>query len=316
MIVIILFIAILLLTFFNGANDNFKGVATVWGSNTLNYKQALTLATITTFAGSICSYFFAAALVKNFSGKGLVPDKIISSINFVLSVALAAAFTVLLATKYGFPISTTHGLVGALVGAGLVASGNSVNFENLGKTFFLPLVLSPVIAIASSLLVYTFTKAIKTNNLYLVNAAHCISAGVVSFARGLNDTPKLVALLLICNFFSLPINFILLAVVMAIGGILNAKKVAKTMSKKITTLNHTQGFTANIVTGILVIIASIFGLPVSTTHVSVGSIYGIGLVSKTNNNSEVVKIVLSWILTLPIAGLLSAIIYFIIQKLN
>ncbi|MBC7651836.1 MAG: inorganic phosphate transporter [Deinococcales bacterium] len=316
MIVVILFIAILLLTYFNGANDNFKGVATVWGSNTLNYKQALMLATITTFAGSICSYFFAAALVKNFSGKGLVPDKIVSSINFVLSVALAAAFTVLLATKLGFPISTTHGLVGALVGAGLVASGNSVNFENLGKTFFLPLVLSPVIAVATSLLVYTFTKAIKTNNLSLVNAAHCISAGVVSFARGLNDTPKLVALLLICNFFSLPINFILLAVVMAVGGIINAKKVANTMSKKITTLNHTQGFTANIVTGILVIIASIFGLPVSTTHVSVGSIYGIGLISKTNNNNEVIKILLSWILTLPIAGLLSATIYFIIQKLN
>ena len=99
MIVVILFLAILLLTYSNGANDNFKGVATVWGSNTLNYKQALTLATITTFAGSVCSYFFAAALVKNFSGKGLVPDEIISSTNFVLSVALAAALTVLLATK-------------------------------------------------------------------------------------------------------------------------------------------------------------------------------------------------------------------------
>ena len=101
---------------------------------------------------------------------------------------------------------------------------------------------------------------------------------------------------------------------MAIGGIINAKKVANTMSKKITTLSHVQGFTANIVTGALVIAASIFGLPVSTTHVSVGSIYGIGLLSKTANNKEVFKIVLSWVLTLPIAGLLSAIIYFILQK--
>ena len=101
---------------------------------------------------------------------------------------------------------------------------------------------------------------------------------------------------------------------MAIGGIINAKKVANTMSKKITTLSQVQGFTANIVTGALVIAASIFGLPVSTTHVSVGSIYGIGLMSKTANNKEVFKIVLSWVLTLPIAGLLSAIIYFILQK--
>lgn len=103
---------------------------------------------------------------------------------------------------------------------------------------------------------------------------------------------------------------------MAIGCIINAKKVANTMSKKITTLNHPQGFTANIVTGMLVITASIFGLPVSTTHVSVGSIYGIGLMNKNANNKEILKIVLSWVLTLPIAGLLSAIIYFIIQKIN
>ena len=316
MMIAILFIAILLLTYSNGANDNFKGVATVWGSNTLNYKQALTLATVTTFAGSVCSYFFADALVKNFSGKGLVPDEIIGSIHFILAVALAAGITVLLATKLGFPISTTHGLVGALVGAGLVAAGNNVNMEKLGKTFFLPLVLSPAIAVAASMLLYFFTQKAKANNSSTLNMAHCTSAGMVSFARGLNDTPKLVALLLMCKYFSLSINFILLAIVMAIGGIINAKKVADTMSKKITILSHVQGFTANIVTGVLVIAASLFGLPVSTTHVSVGSIYGIGLLSRTANNKEVFKIVLSWVLTLPIAGLLSASIYFIIQKLN
>ena len=66
---IILFISVILLAYSNGANDNFKGVATLWGSGTLTYKQALILATITTFAGSVCSYFFADALVKNFPAK-------------------------------------------------------------------------------------------------------------------------------------------------------------------------------------------------------------------------------------------------------
>jgi inorganic phosphate transporter, PiT family len=203
-----------------------------------------------------------------------------------------------------------------LVGAGIIASHNNVNFEKLGKTFFLPLILSPVVAVASSLLVSRVTKKNSTNTSPLINNFHCISAGIVSFARGLNDTPKLVALLLICNFFSLPLNFLILAAVMAIGGIINAKKVANTMSKKITTLSHLQGFTANIVTGILVIIASLFGLPVSTTHVSVGSIYGIGLSSKTSNNKEVLKILLSWVLTLPIASALGIILYLIIQKIH
>jgi inorganic phosphate transporter, PiT family len=315
---IFLFFAVLLLTYSNGANDNFKGVATLWGSGTLQYKPALILATVTTFAGSICSYFFAAELIKNFSGKGLVPDDIIKSVDFVLAVALAAGTTVLLATKLGFPISTTHGLVGALVGAGLVAVGSAVNFSKLGKTFFLPLVLGPILSLLLAVVLYwlfknKISKALKSKT---VNFLHYLSAGAVGFARGLNDTPKLISLLLICNLFSTEINVLLLAVAMALGGILNAKRIAETMSKKITTMNDEQGFTANIITSFLVIAASKFGLPVSTTHVSVGSIYGIGLINKTANKKKISKIALSWLLTLPIAGALSALLYFIIHSIN
>ena len=368
---IILFIAVLLLTYSNGANDNFKGVATLWGSGTLNYKMALILATVATFAGSMCSYFFAETLIKNFSGKGLVPDNIIQSVDFVLAVALAAGTTVLLATKLGFPISTTHGLVGALVGAGLVTVGTAVNFSKLGKTFFLPLLLGPIAAVILSTIFYwLFHKSRKaagiseescicigekwipvaslanTSNNFtalpvlqttvssqencamqyqgrflglnfqpLLNNLHYASAAIVSFARGLNDTPKLVSLLLITHLFGIPVYISILAVAMAVGGLLNAKKVAATMSKKISKFNHGQGFTANLITGALVIAASKFGLPVSTTHVSVGSIYGIGLVNKTANNKEISKIGLSWLLTLPIAATLSAIFYFIFHQL-
>ena len=369
MVLIFLFIAVLLLTYSNGANDNFKGTATLWGSGTLSYRQALILATIFTFAGSVCSYFFAETLIKNFSGKGLVPETLIHSSNFVLAVALGAGITVLLATKLGFPISTTHGMVGALVGAGLVGAGSAVNFSTLEKTFFIPLIISPIIAVILSSLVYLlFTKTRRAagitvescicvgkkwvpvamanptssnftglpiiqaeinstanclnqyqgrflgiNFQSLVNNLHYLSAGAVSFARGLNDTPKLVSLLLICHFFSLPVNIIILAVVMAMGGWLNAKKVADTMSRKISSLNHGQGFSANLITSLLVISASKFGLPVSTTHVSVGSIYGIGIVNKTANKKEISKIVLSWILTLPIAAMASAGIFFLLK---
>jgi PiT family inorganic phosphate transporter len=119
---------------------------------------------------------------------------------------------------------------------------------------------------------------------------------------------------LITNLFSIPVYISILAVAMAIGGLLHAKKVAATMSKKISRFNHGQGFTANLVTGLLVIIASKFGLPVSTTHVSVGSIYGIGVVNKTANNKEISKIILTWVLTLPIAAILSALFYFVLHS--
>ncbi|MBI5857554.1 MAG: inorganic phosphate transporter [Sphingobacteriales bacterium] len=370
-ILIFLLLAVLMLSYSNGANDNFKGVATLYGSGTMQYKPALILATVATFAGSVCSYFLAEALIKNFSGKGLVPDNIVHSVDFVLAVALAAGTTVLLATKLGFPISTTHSLVGSLVGAGLVAVGANVNFNSLGKTFFLPLLLSPVLAVVIAALLYiifkksrqvagiteescvcvgkrqwvpvtevhsvNFTplqttqitvaatsdcinqyqgKFLGINFQSMLNGLHYISAGIVSFARGLNDTPKLVSLLLISNLFSLPVNIFILAIAMAIGGLLNAKRIAETMSKKITRMNHGQGFTANLVTGFLVIAASRFGLPVSTTHVSVGSIFGIGLINKTASKKEISKIGLSWLLTLPVAAVLSAIFYFIIHLIN
>lgn len=310
----ILLMAVLLVTYSNGGNDNFKGVATLWGSGTLTYRQSLTLATIATFAGSVCSFFFAASLVKSFSGRGLVADDIAGSIRFAFAVALAAGLTVLLATKTGFPISTTHSLVGALVGAGLIASGNQVNFEKLGKAFFLPLILSPVLAIGISMLAWLFFRNRLVNNSRLLTLAHCVTAGIVSFARGLNDTPKLVSLLLVCNLFSLPVNFLLLSITIAIGGWVNAKKVANTMSNKITKLTHAQGFSANLITGILVIIASLCGLPVSTTHVSVGSIYGMGLISGEANSKEIGKIGLSWLLTLPISAILAAVVFLLIRQ--
>lgn len=373
MLLIFLLLAVLLLTYANGANDNFKGTATLWGSGTLRYRPALVLATIATFAGSVCSYFFADTLIQNFSGKGLVPDSIIQSTHYVLAVALGAGITVLLATRFGFPISTTHGLVGALVGTGLIAAGHAVNLGKLGKTFFLPLLFSPVMAVVLSTILYlVLSKARKAagitaqtcvcvgekwiplatvqntqsasftalptlhagintaencitqyqgrflgiNFQALLNNMHYLSAGMVSFARGLNDTPKLVSLLLICHFFKLPVNVVLLALVMAIGGLMNARKVAHTMSKRIAKLHHGQGFTANFITAMLVIGASRLGLPVSTTHVSVGSIYGIGIVNRSADSKEILRIVLSWLLTLPIAALISALLFFLIQLIN
>ncbi len=107
-----------------------------------------------------------------------------------------------------------------------------------------------------------------------------------------------------------------IAIGMAIGGLLNARLVAETMSKKITEINHGQGFSANLVTSFLVIIASKFGIPVSTTHVSVGAIFGIGMISKKRDTKVIRNIVLSWLITLPVAGVFSASVYWIVFQLS
>jgi inorganic phosphate transporter, PiT family len=319
MLYIIIIISILFVAYTNGANDNFKGVATLFGTGTTDYKKAISWATITTAAGSIASIFLAAELVKNFSGKGLVPDDLIATPAFVVAVGLGAALTVFLATKIGMPVSTTHGLVGALTGVGLTAVGSAFNFEKLGKTFFLPLIVSPFLALAISVAVYYIFKRLLENinekSPKTLEILHFISAGIVSFARGLNDTPKIVALLLIVSWLDIKVAMLLVAVFIALGGWFNAAKIAETMSKKITTMSNEQGFSANLVTSLLVTTASYHGLPVSTTHVSVGSLFGIGLLTKTANVKTIRNILLSWVLTLPLAAIISGLVYLILTKI-
>src|SRR4029450_8195452 len=157
----VLVIATLFLAYSNGANDNFKGVATLFGSGTTSYKSAITWATISTFAGSITSLFLAETLLKNFSGRGIVPNELAASPQFVLAVGLGAGLTVILATLTGFPISTTHGLIGALLGAGLMAVGTSVNFGTLGTLFFLPLLVSPLLAVGLGVVSYVVARGIR-----------------------------------------------------------------------------------------------------------------------------------------------------------
>ena len=376
MIFIFLFLATCFLAYSNGANDNFKGVASIFGSGTAGYKVSISWATATTFAGSIASIFLAQALLKKFSGKGLVPDAYVGSEYFLLAVTLGAGLTVILATRLGFPISTTHGLLGAMIGSGWAAVGfGGVNLNALGKSFVLPLILSPLLAVALGATLYVLFHSARYllkipkqwclcigqeqrvvdmpagNSMLamralpapmlavegetitscqeryggavagvdaqtLVDAAHFLSAGVVSFARGLNDTPKIAALLLLVKWLTPVSDIGLVGLAIAVGGLLGARRVAETMSHKITSLNPGQGFTANLSTGILVIAASVYGLPVSTTHVAVGSLFGIGVTTGQANVKTVVGIVLSWIITLPCAALIAGSAYFIIRRLH
>src|SRR3989338_6411120 len=126
-------LAVLFVAYANGANDNFKGVATLFGSGTTTYQMALSWATVTTLSGSIAALFLATRLVKTFTGKGLVPDAVIDNPAFLAAVALGAGLTVLLAARFGIPISTTHGLTGALAGAGFAAVGTQLGLRTLGQ---------------------------------------------------------------------------------------------------------------------------------------------------------------------------------------
>jgi PiT family inorganic phosphate transporter len=168
-----IFIALLLLGFLayaNGANDNSKGVATLFGSGTADYRKALVWATITTALGSLAGLVAAKGLLATFSGKGLVPDSVVGMKSFSLAVGFSAALTVILATRLGFPISTTHSLIGALVGAGMLAS--EVNFHKLFSSFFLPLLASPFLAIAATLILYPSFRWARKAGTFQARTTH------------------------------------------------------------------------------------------------------------------------------------------------
>lgn len=346
----LLIAAALLVAFSNGANDNFKGVATVWGSDTLNYRQALTLATCATVAGSLVSLLLAQTLLQQFSGKGLVPDVVASAPMFLTSVASAGAITVLLATRLGLPVSTTHALIGGLIGAGLGQNAEAVHLDKLTNSFLLPLLLSPLLAAGLGLLVHrllrlrpaepdclclvaptqaltasadcTLLNRFSAPALVLANTAACsnlassvrlsvsrsmdrlhvLSALAICFARAINDTPKLAALLVAAQLLDARVSVLLIAAVMAVGGLVFARRVAETMSRRVARIDPTQGVAANLITAALVLGASQFGLPVSTTHVSVGSIAGVGAAANTLNWATLRNVLLSWLATLPLAA--------------
>jgi PiT family inorganic phosphate transporter len=143
---------------------------------------------------------------------------------------------------------------------------------------------------------------------------------MTSFARGLNDAPKIVALALgvstLQTQMSLITSFLVIALVMGIGSVISGLKVTETLAEKVTPMNPQQGFAANLTTSILVGIAARFGLPVSTTHVSSGAIIGIGLKrgAKTVRWKVVLEMIAAWLITLPVSTLFGFIGFWLLSR--
>ncbi len=354
--VVIALAGVLALAYANGANDNFKGVATLFGSGVSDYRKALNWATLTTLAGSVCAIWLSMGLLATFSGRQIVSAGTLALPGFPLAVCAACAATVLIATRIGAPVSTTHALAGALLGAAFAAPESVINWARAGQSIFLPLGLGPLIAIAGAMLLYpqltrlrsalritrqscicigqewlpqpqgaaalrliaTVGAAPECRQRYsgavlglqaqsLIDGLHYLSAGAVSFARGVNDTPKIVALtLMVAPFVPQQADFVMVGAMIAAGGILGARRVAETMSKKITAMNPGQGLTANLITSGLVLAASPLGLPLSTTHVSCGALFGIGAVTRQARWKTISGIFAAWLVTLPLAAALGA----------
>ncbi len=365
--------AAVVLAFANGSNDNAKGVATLIGSRLMPLNKAILFAAVMTFLGSLAAIVLAGELASRFGGKGIVDAALVTNASFPISVGIGASLTVLLATVIGMPISTTHAMVGSIVGIGI--SSSALNWSAAASKFFIPLMISPLIAVTLAAGAYLVLRTLRrrmgvTRQTCLcvgseyhpvsltadgammvqstgvtlkadqadacqqryagrfagidaqktLDVAHTLSAGALSFGRGLNDTPKIAAVMIAAGVIAGAAGtdglaggmgsagaLVLTGLGITVGGILAVKRVAKTMSYGITEMNDGQAFTANFVTAGLVIFASKLGMPVSTTHVSCGSLFGIGAVNRQAHWGTIGKVLTAWVTTLPVAAVLAGI---------
>jgi inorganic phosphate transporter, PiT family len=144
------------------------------------------------------------------------------------------------------------------------------------------------------------------------DALHWLSGAAISFARGVNDTPKIAGVLLVAWSAHVEIDYALIAIAMALGGVLGAARVAETLSKKITPMATREAVVSGGASSVG--LASTFTLPVSTTHVTSGSIFGIGLLRLRQADwGRVRDIVLSWVATLPMGAILAVVFYWLLS---
>lgn len=351
---LILVILAFALAYANGSNDVSKGIATLVGSGVSDFKSAVAWGSAWTVAGALVAAFASQGLVATFSEKGFLSGPP-NGVAFLTAVSAGTVGWVLLASRTGLPVSTTHAIAGALAGAGVVAQGVSgLRWSFLGERVALPLALSPLVAVAllyaiiplfrrslaqaeryciclerrvfvqaadslarTSAATQTLVAAeenceaspLVAGRVNVVDALHWLSSALTSFARALNDTPKIVALGLAASTFFHVAGFSFyaaIAVAMGAGSVLGGLRVTETLAHRVTRMSHAEGFSANLATTAVVGLASLLSLPVSTTHVSSGAIIGIGLHRGSVAWKTVREMALAWLVTVPLAGLLGA----------
>lgn len=305
--------------FINGMHDSANAIATVVSTRVLKPFHAVLWAGFFNFA----AFFLFEAHVANTIGKGIVSAELID--NFVVFGALSGAIAWNLITWWmGLPSSSSHALVGGIVGAGVAKAGfGAIVWSGLSKTLY-AIVLSPftgfVLAILLMILVsWLFVRASPAMADGISRKLQLVSSALYSLGHGSNDAQKtagIIAVLLYSNGvyseFTVPDWAIFSCyVVMGLGTMLGGWRIVHTMGSKITKLSPMQGACANTAGALTLFGASWLGIPVSTTHTITGAIIGAGAARRVSavRWNIATGIVYAWIITMPAAAVLAGLFY-------
>jgi len=325
-LVIIVTVLAVSFDFVNGFHDTANAVATSVTTRALSPKQAVLMAGVLNFVGAVSGTAVAKTI-----GKGIVDANAINQ--YVIIAALVGAIIWNLITWYfGLPSSSSHALIGGLIGATIAGSGvKALLVKGILEKVLLPLVLSPIIGFSIGFIIMTsffwiFDKSAPFPLNMKFRKLQVLSAAMASFSHGSNDAQKSMGIITLALFsagylqsFEIPLWVkIACALAMGLGTYTGGWRIIKTMGSKIFRIEPVNGFAADLASSITIYGSSLLGMPVSTTHVVASSILGVGSAKRFSGvNWEVGKtIVTAWFLTIPAAGIMAALFYQVILLLK
>lgn len=314
-------------TLINGFHDGCNVVATIVSSRSMPPRKALTLAVIVEFISPILMGTAVAATV----GKGIVETEFILSKGtnyaylFILCALIGAIIWNIITWYFGLPSSSSHALIGGLIGSGICAYGiHSIEWANILFKIILMIFLTPVLGFIIGFIAMVFTNYLCRNTSPKVNSffksSQLFSMAFLAASHSTNDAQKsmgVVALILVVSgtqtTFYVPLWVkILSAALMALGLSVSGWKIVKTVGRGIFHLKPVHSFVSQVSAAAVIFVSGLLGSPVSTSQIVSSSIMGVGAGERVNAvRWDVVKrIVASWITTIPAAASIAAIVYF------
>lgn len=323
LLIFIVFIA-LVFDYTNGAHDTGNVIATVVATRALTPKQAVLMASVLNFCGALVGDKVAMTI-----GKGIVAtDMIMHSKTLVLAALLGAIFWNVLTWVLGLPSSSSHALVGGLIGAGLASGGmQALEYTSIFWKVIVPIFASPLAGLvvgylATLGLAHLCVRARPKPANRAFRKLQILSSSVMAFSHGMNDAQKTMGIITLALFIfgTIPAIAVPLwvkfacATAMMLGTMTGGWKIVKTMGSKFFRMEPLHGFAIQTASAIVIEGATHFGAPISTTHVISSAVLGAGSVRSVSAVRWGVagRMVTAWFLTLPAAAVVGALMYWLL----
>lgn len=325
-ILFLIFLA-LIFDFLNGFHDSANSIATIVSTRVLSPRYAVIWAAFFNFI----AFLFFGLHVANTIGKGIIDIAIVDN-NIIFGTLIGACGWNIITWYFGLPISSSHALIGGMIGAALVKAGSgSLVWKGISKTAAF-IIISPVLGLILGLtfgiIVYwLFRKSVPSQVDHIFKKGQLLSAALYSLGHGGNDAQKTMGIIasllfsagLLGSTFHIPFWVVIIChTAIALGTMFGGWRIVKTMGQKVAKLKPVDGFCAESGAAATLFMSSAFGIPVSTTHTITGAIMGIGSLKRLSAVKWGVagRIVWAWILTIPCSAIISAISYLLLRSIK